>query len=103
VSAVLQRRSQEAHEVVFRGISVLFLLLAVGVGLGEDVQALMGDCAMANEQGRGLLEEIQGFLNQKNDLVDFELYFELECQICAEEGFAECQGHIYSDETGYLS
>ncbi len=49
----------------------------------------------------GLLEEIQGFLHQENELSDFELHYERDCQLCADE-FDTCQGHIYSDETGYL-
>lgn len=49
-----------------------------------------------------LIEGMQVFLNQENELSNFEMYFELDCPLCAEDGFRECQGHPYSNETGYL-
>jgi hypothetical protein len=49
-----------------------------------------------------LLDEVQQFLNQENETLGFEMHYELECQICAEDGFSECQGHLYSDEAGYI-
>lgn len=50
----------------------------------------------------GLQGEIQEFLNQGNELHDFEWHYEVDCPLCEEDGFDTCQGHVYSDETGYL-
>jgi hypothetical protein len=46
-----------------------------------------------------LLDSIQDFLNQEavaSTDSDVEIHYELDCQLCDEDGFSECQGHPYS-------
>lgn len=54
VSAVLRHRSQEAFSIILCGISVLSLLLAVGVNLGEDFQTLTEAWKLGREGGSGV-------------------------------------------------
>lgn len=46
-----------------------------------------------------LFHDIQDFLNQEAQTDDtVEIIYELSCELCAEDGFDECQGHAYDTE-----
>ena len=49
-----------------------------------------------------LFDDPQQFLNGQNESVGLEMHYEIDCQVCAEDGFSECQGHLYSDNADYL-
>jgi hypothetical protein len=57
---------------------------------------------MTDAELDALLTELQAHLNAENETIDFELWYEIDCPLCAEDGFEECQGHPYSDESGFL-
>lgn len=47
----------------------------------------------------GLFDEIQTFLNEEAVATtdpDIEIHYEIDCTLCAEDGYAECQGHPYT-------
>jgi hypothetical protein len=60
-----------------------------------------------------LHSDIQDFLDSRNVTLiseneaiklenpdtNFETYFELDCQLCG----GDCKGHLYTDDTGYIT
>jgi hypothetical protein len=61
-------------------------------------------CSQPPEPEPVLFKEIADFLATQNNDRKFEEHFEINCPLCiGEDGFETCQGHLYSDETGYIS